>query len=98
MEGQPGQSMTHSGQIYKHTNKIHFDKLNIDKTSRIEGEDQGYLLHVGGYRGDAGDSMAGSGSVYINNGMKFSTRDRDNDKWGSGSCAQWYNASWWCNS
>ena len=60
--------------------------LNIDKTSRVEGEDQGYKIHIGGYRGDAGDSMTG------NNGMKFSTRDRDND-----NCAQEYKGAWWFN-
>ena len=87
MEGQPGQSMTHSGQIYEHTNTFYL--INIDKTSRVEEEDSGYLLHIEGYRGDAGDSLA------FNNGMKFTTQDRDNDKFG-GNCAQHYKAGgWW---
>ena len=74
-------------------NKQNIDKLNIYKTSRVEGEDQGYKLHIGGYRGDAGDSMSGDG-----NGMKFTTRDRDNDKRSSLNCAQRSNAGgWWFN-
>ena len=72
--------------------QIHFDKLNIDESSRVEGEDQGYLLHIGGYRGNAGDSLADDS--YSNNGMKFSTRDRDNDK-SSAKCTQSHKAAWW---
>ena len=88
MEGQFGQSMTHSGQIYEQTNKIHFDKININKTFRVEGEDQGYELHIGGYRGDAGDSLTS------HNGLKFSTQDKDNDKY-SGNCALAWKGGWW---
>jgi len=36
-----------------------------------------------------GDSMA------YTNGMKFSTKDRDQDWWGSGSCAQSWNGGFW---
>ena len=37
-----------------------------------------YTITVGGYSCDAGDSMTISGHGYVN-GMKFSTKDRDND-------------------
>ena len=57
---------------------------------RVEAEDQGYRLHIGGYSGTAGDSMAN------HNGMKFSTQDRDNDKY-SKNCAQSYKGAWWFN-
>ena len=90
MGGQPGQSMTHSGKI------LDFDFPQVIKTiCRVEAEDQGYRLHISGYSGTAGDSMTRSDSGNLN-GMKFSTRDRDNDKWGS-ICAQSYKGGWWFN-
>ena len=57
-----------------------------DTTSRVEGEDKGYKLYISGYTGTAGDSMAGGKRT--NNGMKFSTRDRDNDKHKKVHCAE----------
>ena len=76
--------------------KIHFDILNIDKTSRVEGEDQEYKLLVGGYRGGggAGNSLTGDDPA---NGMKFSTRDRDNDNHGGSHCIDTYKGAWWFN-
>ena len=47
-----------------------------------------YILTVGGYSGTAGDSMA------THNGMRFSTRDNDNDIHRN-NCAQAYTAAWW---
>ena len=64
---------------------------------RVEAEDQGYLLHIGGYSGSAGDSMTVSGAVNLN-GMKFSTRDRDNDKKSSVHCAKDRKGGWWFNA
>ena len=58
---------------------------------RVEGEDQEYKLHIGGYRGNAGDSMAD------HNGMKFTTQDRDNDKHTSLNCADVHKGGWWFN-
>ena len=93
MAPQPGLSMTLLGGF----SRIEFYKINID-TNRIEGEDQAYLLHIGGYSGTAGDSMIMTGSYGYNNanGMKFSTWDRDNDK-ASGHCAQRWKGGWWFN-
>ena len=48
---------------------------------RVEAEDQGYRLRIGGYSGTAGDAMD------FNNGRKFSTQESDNDL-GSTHCAQ----------
>jgi Fibrinogen beta and gamma chains, C-terminal globular domain len=48
---------------------------------RVWDESTKYRLDIGGYSGTAGDSLA------YNNGMKFSTRDQDNDLWSS-HCAQ----------
>ena len=47
-------------------------------TFNIGNSTTDYTITVGGYCGDAGDSMTSSGYGYVN-GMKFSTKDRDND-------------------
>ena len=52
-----------------------------------------YTLTVGGYSGTAGDSLAEH-----HNGMKFSTRDNDNDYYYSLNCAQYFNGAWWFKS
>ena len=85
--GQPGQSMKHS------CKSLEFEFYKNIRTiiCRVEAEDQGYRLHIGGYSGTAGDSMDYS------NGMKFSTRDRDNDKWSGYNCAQGFKGGWWWN-
>eukprot|EP00794_Sanderia_malayensis_P017988 gene17988-19785_t len=58
-------------------------------TFEIGSESDGYRLKIGGYSGNAGDSLA------IHNGMKFSTPDRDNDEYGDGNCALKYKSGWW---
>ncbi|XP_078616034.1 microfibril-associated glycoprotein 4-like isoform X2 [Branchiostoma floridae x Branchiostoma japonicum] len=55
-------------------------------------ESTDYTLHIGGYSGDAGDSMAYS------NGMKFSAIDVDNDEDSSGHCAEHLSGGWWYNN
>jgi len=49
-------------------------------TFRVYDEASGYTLNIGGYKGNAGDSMASS------NGRMFSTKDADKDTW-SDNCA-----------
>ena len=57
-----------------------------------------YTITVGGYSGNAEDSMTSSGFGYVN-GMKFSTKDRDNDvHLGIFNCAVTYIGAWWYNS
>ena len=58
-----------------------------------------YILTVGGYSGTAGDGLITDSTYTIahnHNGMKFSTRDNDNDK-DSGNCANYWNGAWWFN-
>ena len=56
------------------------------------GEEQSqYKLSVGSYSGTAGDSL-----TYHNN-MKFSTKDRGNDRW-SNKCAAQNTGAWWYDS
>ena len=67
-------------------------------TFNIGNSTTDYTITVEGYSGDAGDSMTSSGYGYVN-GMKFSTKDRDNDiLLGTYNCAVTYNGAWWYNS
>jgi len=75
-----------------------------------DGPNDKYRLDVAGYSGDAGDALQyegdynGNGAFgdYYNNGMKFTTYDRDNDKAVAEQCAAqrrfggwWYNHCMW---
>ncbi|XP_035696403.1 angiopoietin-related protein 1-like [Branchiostoma floridae] len=60
-------------------------------TFSIGDESSDYTLHIGGYSGDAGDSME------YHNGMKFSATDRDNDESSTYHCAQKFSGGWWHN-
>ena len=58
-----------------------------------------YILTVGGYSGTAGDGLIDSnlGHPSSHNGMKFSTRNNDNDNSYGGNCADNWNGAWWFN-
>nr|XP_039257821.1 microfibril-associated glycoprotein 4-like [Styela clava] len=55
---------------------------------KIGGRNSKYTLSVGGYTGDAGDSLSG------HNGQRFTTKDQDNDSY-SGNCAVSFKGAWW---
>ena len=59
---------------------------------RVGDEATLYQLTIGSYSGTAGDSLTAP-----HNGMKFSTKDRDNDRWSNG-CATSRKGSWWYNA
>ena len=57
-------------------------------TFKVKDSSTQYSLQVGGYSGNAGDS------IKRQNGHKFSTKDRDNDV-SSSNCAVSYKGGWW---
>jgi len=65
-----------------------------------------YRLEVDGYSGDAGDSLMHEGDKqgdgrygrYYHNGMRFTTKNSDNDLLSSGNCVPGRNGGWWYNS
>ena len=62
-------------------------------TFRISDEADGYRLTIGGYSGDAGDSL-----ISYHNGFMFSTKDRDTGPYAYKKCAQFYTGAWWYRS
>ena len=57
-------------------------------TFTVGSESSRYVMQCGKYDGNAGDSLS-----YHNN-TKFSTKDKDNDKWSS-NCAEEFKGAWW---
>ncbi|XP_061186220.1 techylectin-5A-like [Saccostrea echinata] len=77
--------------------KLRIDMTDFSRNSRhasyntfnVGNEKAGYILHVSGYSGDAGDSFSSR-----HNGAKFVTKDRDDKD----SCAKEYKGGWWYKS
>ncbi|KAM9330441.1 fibrinogen alpha chain [Gastrophryne carolinensis] len=67
----------------------------------LGSESEGYALHVHSYEGSAGNALSeglkDDSEHTSHNNMKFSTYDRDNDKWEE-SCAEMYGGGWWYNN
>ncbi|XP_039219776.1 fibroleukin [Crotalus tigris] len=53
-----------------------------------------YRLTIGSYSGTAGDALNFS-KRYNHDQKFFSTADRDNDQYTSGSCGAYYSSGWW---
>ncbi|XP_069099031.1 fibrinogen alpha chain [Pleurodeles waltl] len=70
-------------------------------TVQVGPESEGYALKVSHYDGTAGDPLiegSPEDSEYTSHAnMKFSTLDRDNDRWEE-SCAEMYGGGWWYNN
>ena len=72
---------------------------------RVGPASDDYQLSISGFSGNTTDLITVSGgdaSSYNINGMKFSTRDRDNDKWNNDNCATnphvgGKSGEWWYN-
>ena len=69
-------------------NEIRFDLEDFESNTKwaqfkffyVHDRDSSYKMEVNGYSGDAGDSFTNQ------NGMKFTTKDKDLDIWGE-NCA-----------
>merc|ERR1719295_1960488 len=58
------------------------------------GPGDDYMLTVGGFN----DALSTLGdSMIVNNGKKFSTKDRDQDRNSYGNCAKEFTGGWWYN-
>ncbi|XP_034308364.2 ryncolin-1-like [Magallana gigas] len=79
--------------------RIDLKKFDDDKghvqysTFKVGSKSDKYLLTVGGFKG----SLGMKDSFSYHNGMKFSTKDRDNDKAGA-NCAAANGNGWWFNA
>ncbi|KFB44842.1 AGAP010811-PA-like protein [Anopheles sinensis] len=62
------------------------------KEFMIGSESDKYSLKIGGYKGTAGDSL------FYHQGMKFSTKDSDNDASDRRHCAEATGGAWWYNA
>ncbi|XP_059819324.1 fibrinogen alpha chain [Hypanus sabinus] len=77
------------------------NKKHAEYIANISSESENYMLNITSYTGDAGDALitglAVDGAYISHVNMKFSTFDRDNDKWEE-NCAQFYGGGWWYNN
>ena len=65
-------------------------------TFKILDSSRKYQLNIGGYSGNAGDSLFNSGRSYANhNGKNFTTKDQDNDRHTADNCAILSKGAWW---
>ena len=67
-------------------NEIRYAKYS---TFNIGDSTTNYTITVGGFSGDAGDSLA------YHNGSEFTTKDRDNDIHNGINCAVTFSGAWW---
>ncbi|XP_062589194.1 angiopoietin-related protein 7-like [Saccostrea cucullata] len=68
-------------------------------TFSVDDASQDYRLHTSNYVGNRGDPLTSTGScTECADGMKFTTRDRDNDMQNLRNCATLSRGGWWHNA
>uniref|UniRef100_A0A1X7SPQ0 Fibrinogen C-terminal domain-containing protein n=1 Tax=Amphimedon queenslandica TaxID=400682 RepID=A0A1X7SPQ0_AMPQE len=83
--------LTATGNTSLHIDLEDFEGVSVFahySTFIVGGAHTSYTLTVGGYIGNAGDSLS------VHDNMKFSTHDCDNDI-SDGNCALAYKGAWW---
>uniref|UniRef100_A0A672H3G2 Fibrinogen C domain containing 1 n=1 Tax=Salarias fasciatus TaxID=181472 RepID=A0A672H3G2_SALFA len=89
-------SLTRSGDMELRVDMADFDNatafaryahFSVGRDS-VNPEEDGYPLSVDGFSGTAGDSFL------KHSGMRFTTRDRDQDQ-SENNCAAYYQGAWW---
>ncbi|XP_069472853.1 fibrinogen-like protein 1-like protein [Ambystoma mexicanum] len=75
-----------------HTRSAEYDSFHV------KNADHGYMLRLGTYHGDAGDSLTNMATKNMHDNMKFSTHDQDNDRSTSSECADLHGGGWWYDS
>ncbi|XP_060684782.1 fibrinogen alpha chain [Hemiscyllium ocellatum] len=77
------------------------NEVFAEYTVTVGSESESYRLNIADYGGNAGDALISGISLDSEHtshaSMKFSTYDRDNDKWEE-NCAEFYGGGWWYNS
>ncbi|XP_071162440.1 ryncolin-1-like [Mytilus edulis] len=78
--------------------RVDLEDFNGDKayakysTFNIGDQSTNYILTVNGYSGTAGDALK------FHDKQAFSTKDKDNDSYDSGNCAEIWKGAWWYSS
>ncbi|KAK6308745.1 hypothetical protein J4Q44_G00202080 [Coregonus suidteri] len=68
------------------------ERRSIEYKFTLEGPQAHYTLHLTHLSGDLPDAMGN------HTGMRFSTKDRDNDNHQDSNCAKNYTGGWWFNA
>lgn len=61
---------------------------------RVDSENSSYALRLGAYQGQIRDALTAINETGMHDNMKFSTEDKDNDRY-KFSCAEDHEGGWW---
>uniref|UniRef100_A0A6J0UM27 Fibrinogen-like protein 1-like protein n=1 Tax=Pogona vitticeps TaxID=103695 RepID=A0A6J0UM27_9SAUR len=86
--------------------KVRINLVDADNNHRyaeydsfvLQDENHGYAVKLGTYEGNAGDSLSSSQLKNMHDNMKFSCKDKDNDRTTLQNCADANGGGWWYDS